>query len=37
MSADAVKGTCRDGRITKEDAVNAKPSMGVSKLAVSAW
>jgi len=28
MSADAVKGTGRDGRITKEDAVNAKPSMG---------
>ncbi|WP_047418889.1 2-oxoglutarate dehydrogenase complex dihydrolipoyllysine-residue succinyltransferase [Cellulophaga sp. Hel_I_12] len=28
ISADAVKGTGRDGRITKEDAVNAKPSMG---------
>lgn len=28
ISADSVKGTGRDGRITKEDAVNATPSMG---------
>lgn len=28
ISASAVKGTGRDGRITKEDAVNATPSMG---------
>ncbi|GAB2764202.1 2-oxoglutarate dehydrogenase complex dihydrolipoyllysine-residue succinyltransferase [Salinimicrobium soli] len=28
MDAGAVKGTGRDGRITKEDAVQAKPSMG---------
>lgn len=28
MSASAVSGTGRDGRITKEDAVNAVPSMG---------
>jgi 2-oxoglutarate dehydrogenase E2 component (dihydrolipoamide succinyltransferase) len=28
ISADAVKGTGRDGRITKDDAVNAKASMG---------
>lgn len=28
ISTDAVKGTGRDGRITKEDAMNATPSMG---------
>ncbi|WP_029038238.1 2-oxoglutarate dehydrogenase complex dihydrolipoyllysine-residue succinyltransferase [Salinimicrobium xinjiangense] len=28
MDAKSVKGTGRDGRITKEDASNAKPSMG---------
>ena len=28
MSSDAVKGTGRDGRITKEDAVKAVPAMG---------
>lgn len=28
MDAKSVKGTGRDGRITKEDAANAKPSMG---------
>ncbi len=28
VSASSVKGTGRDGRITKEDAVNASPSMG---------
>ena len=28
MDANSVKGTGRDGRITKEDAMNAKPSMG---------
>lgn len=28
MKADDVQGSGRDGRITKEDAVNAKPSMG---------
>ncbi len=28
MDANSVKGTGRDGRITKEDANNAKPSMG---------
>ena len=28
IDSDAVKGTGRDGRITKDDAVNAKPSMG---------
>ena len=28
MSADAVSGTGRDGRITKEDAVKAVPAMG---------
>lgn len=28
IAASAVKGTGRDGRITKEDAVNATPSMG---------
>ena len=28
MDSGAVKGTGRDGRITKEDAMNAKPSMG---------
>ena len=28
MQTSDVKGTGRDGRITKEDAVNAKPSMG---------
>lgn len=28
MDAKTVTGTGRDGRITKEDAVNAKPSMG---------
>jgi len=28
MDASAVKGTGRDGRITKDDAVNAVPSMG---------
>lgn len=28
ISATEVKGTGKDGRITKEDAVNAKPSMG---------
>ena len=28
VDATAVKGTGRDGRITKEDAVNANPSMG---------
>lgn len=28
IDAIAVKGTGRDGRITKEDAVNAQPSMG---------
>ena len=28
MDAGTVTGTGRDGRITKEDAVNAKPSMG---------
>ena len=28
MDAKSVKGTGRDGRVTKEDAVNAKPSMG---------
>ncbi len=28
VEAAAVKGTGRDGRITKEDAVNANPSMG---------
>jgi len=28
VDASAVKGTGRDGRITKEDAVNANPSMG---------
>ena len=28
VSASAVKGSGRDGRITKEDAVNAVPSMG---------
>ncbi|GGG54794.1 dihydrolipoyllysine-residue succinyltransferase component of 2-oxoglutarate dehydrogenase complex [Croceivirga lutea] len=28
ISASEVKGTGKDGRITKEDAVNAKPSMG---------
>ena len=28
MDAKDVKGTGRDGRITKEDAVNAQPSMG---------
>ncbi|MEP3207876.1 MAG: 2-oxoglutarate dehydrogenase complex dihydrolipoyllysine-residue succinyltransferase [Maribacter sp.] len=28
IAASAVKGTGRDGRITKEDAVNAIPSMG---------
>ena len=28
MDAGSVKGTGRDGRITKEDAVNAKPAMG---------
>jgi 2-oxoglutarate dehydrogenase E2 component (dihydrolipoamide succinyltransferase) len=28
MDSKAVTGTGRDGRITKEDAVNAKPSMG---------
>lgn len=28
ISPAAVKGTGKDGRITKEDAINAKPSMG---------
>ncbi len=28
MDANSVKGTGRDGRITKDDAANAKPSMG---------
>ena len=28
MDSKSVKGTGRDGRVTKEDAVNAKPSMG---------
>lgn len=28
IDADSVKGTGKDGRITKEDAVNAVPSMG---------
>ncbi len=28
MDSAAVKGTGRDGRVTKEDAVNARPSMG---------
>ena len=28
IDASTVKGTGKDGRITKEDAVNAKPSMG---------
>jgi len=28
VDASAIKGTGRDGRITKEDAVNANPSMG---------
>ena len=28
MEAGSIKGTGRDGRITKEDATNAKPSMG---------
>ncbi|SOC79715.1 2-oxoglutarate dehydrogenase E2 component [Salinimicrobium sediminis] len=28
MEANSVKGSGRDGRITKEDAVNARPSMG---------
>ena len=28
MDSGAVTGTGRDGRITKEDAINAKPSMG---------
>jgi 2-oxoglutarate dehydrogenase E2 component (dihydrolipoamide succinyltransferase) len=28
VSASEVKGTGKDGRVTKEDAVNAKPSMG---------
>ncbi|MDX1752858.1 MAG: 2-oxoglutarate dehydrogenase complex dihydrolipoyllysine-residue succinyltransferase [Salinimicrobium sediminis] len=28
MDANSVKGSGRDGRITKEDAVNARPSMG---------
>lgn len=28
IDASAVKGTGKDGRITKEDALNAKPSMG---------
>lgn len=28
MDSNAVKGSGRDGRITKDDAVNAKPSMG---------
>ena len=28
MDSGAVKGSGRDGRITKEDAVNARPSMG---------
>ncbi|MET6989100.1 2-oxoglutarate dehydrogenase complex dihydrolipoyllysine-residue succinyltransferase [Sediminicola arcticus] len=31
MDASAVKGTGRDGRITKDDAVNAVPSMGTPK------
>lgn len=31
MDASAIKGTGRDGRITKEDAVNAVPSMGTPK------
>lgn len=28
MDSAAVKGTGRDGRVTKEDAINARPSMG---------
>ena len=28
MDSHSVKGTGRDGRVTKEDAMNAKPSMG---------
>lgn len=31
MDASAIKGTGRDGRITKDDAVNAVPSMGTPK------
>lgn len=31
MDASTIKGTGRDGRITKEDAVNAVPSMGTPK------
>ncbi|MCB0475335.1 MAG: 2-oxoglutarate dehydrogenase complex dihydrolipoyllysine-residue succinyltransferase [Flavobacteriaceae bacterium] len=31
IAADAVKGTGKDGRITREDAVNAVPSMGSPK------
>ena len=32
ISASAVSGSGRDGRITKDDAVNAKPSMGTPGL-----
>ncbi|MCC5917121.1 MAG: 2-oxoglutarate dehydrogenase complex dihydrolipoyllysine-residue succinyltransferase [Cryomorphaceae bacterium] len=31
ISPEQIKGTGKDGRITKEDAVNATPSMGSSK------
>lgn len=31
MDATSIKGTGRDGRITKDDAVNAVPSMGTPK------
>ncbi len=31
MDASSIKGTGRDGRITKDDAVNAVPSMGTPK------
>ena len=30
MDATSIKGTGKDGRITKEDAVKAVPSMGTS-------
>ncbi len=29
IKSDEIKGTGRDGRITKEDAINATPSMGI--------
>ncbi len=35
MSASAVKGTGKDGRITKEDAVKATPSMGTQPVSGS--